>query len=264
MFNAIDFSIMADQFQTVDIEKIRNFMQAQRQLEKEEYKKKIFWIIVGVVIFAVLILILTFLKIYWDYQQYLNEGKTTKESVDEDLKESNRLRDLENKLKHGKCGKYQWTQSEDEVELIIPLSEEFISEHTSHNNKSFNPTLLKSKDITCIFKSRSILIQINSVDILKGTFCGDIIPFESSWQFGVEIQNIDDGSEITSAGIRTIEISIKKKGKQFGEANVVISKRKKELEPLWGYILKEYDGDGVDAPLIDLNPAVCINILYTQ
>ena len=271
-----------EQFKQIDLEQIRQYKaHMQRQIHINEYRRNIFWVVIGIIVFAVVFFALIILKIWWDYQQYVKDENDKVKLAEEDTKEMKRLRALEEKYKSGETKQYKWSQTSDEIEIKVLLN----------NDKEYDPALLKSKDVECVFKQTTLQVKIKGLTILNGTFYDKIIPSESSWQFGFDItnvkdeelvstlqsipyteseklkthhdintktskansqnnnDNVDDTNKPKYTGVRTIELSLKKKIEEdstetttTAAGNSHSNRRKIELEPLWEYILREYDG----------------------
>lgn len=65
----------------------------------------------------------------------------------------------------GKTDKYTWTQNEDEVDIYIPSEPE-----------------LRARDVSVIFKTQHLEVQVNGMAVVKGQTFKDIIPDECVWQ----------------------------------------------------------------------------------
>jgi hypothetical protein len=61
---------------------------------------------------------------------------------------------------HGKTDKYEWSQNEREIELVVPLISKFVTTR---------------KDLNCEIKSNSITLKIKDDVVISGDFYSEVI-----------------------------------------------------------------------------------------
>lgn len=100
------------------------------------------------------------------------KAKKDREGVPDDESEGEYFRKLleqqsRNDFLEGKTDKYEWRQNDREIDMSIDVE-----------------STLKSKDITVVFKTNSLKLNVKGTNVLDGVTFAEIIPDECNWQFG--------------------------------------------------------------------------------
>jgi hypothetical protein len=115
---------------------------------------------------------------FWDYYR---KSKKEVEKANNNLSGA-RVENIKNLLDttsdsnylHGETDKYNWSQNENEIELILKLQENLYSRNS-----------LTKKDVYCVIKPDSISVSVRGQLVLQGDFYASIDPDECNWQIGI-------------------------------------------------------------------------------
>jgi HSP20 family molecular chaperone IbpA len=84
----------------------------------------------------------------------------------------NMMRDQSKDILSGKTDRYDWKQTETDVEMTLPI-----------------PPSISKRDVKVEVKSRHITLTISGVERVKGEFYAEIVPSEFTWHFEGEGEN---------------------------------------------------------------------------
>eukprot|EP00596_Hydrurales_sp_CCMP1899_P010820 CAMPEP_0119034650 /NCGR_PEP_ID=MMETSP1177-20130426/1655_1 /TAXON_ID=2985 /ORGANISM="Ochromonas sp, Strain CCMP1899" /LENGTH=139 /DNA_ID=CAMNT_0006992237 /DNA_START=119 /DNA_END=535 /DNA_ORIENTATION=+ len=135
----------------------------------------------GSILVAVILLSLTFWHIIDSSKEEIIVEKETPTYDKEDFSEFQKLLDerKEKENTKGHTDRYNWTQSESEVDIYIPIEE-------------FTHGLISGSDIKIDIKSTYVTAYIGKEKILDDSFYEAVIPSECNWQ----IEDTDTGTRV--------------------------------------------------------------------